>query len=321
MTRAKIGSARKRLVTTLSILSETVSCPLFLEIAAVENGGDVIIPLVGDNALGVVIQLLLRVTNVALHVAERFFGQRELFQHLFVALKNLDRVPALLLLGQVVNDRLLDVRQRVLHRSAEAVTGHGLFSVRGAYRHLRRLVDPRHFKGGNLHHPASQRARQLLNADLVAVLLDNVHHVDGNHHGNAQLRELGGEVKVPLQICAVNYIEDRVRALLNQVVSCDNLLQRIGRKRIDAGKVCHNNIAVLFQLALFFLHGDTRPVAHELIRAREHVKQRGFTAVRIAREGDFDTHVCFLSIPLKTKAVTLLRSSPRPPCAAKAHIP
>ncbi len=36
--------------------------------------------------------------------------------------------------------------------------------------------------------------------DLVAVLADDVHHVDGDDHGDAQLGQLGGQVEVTLEL-------------------------------------------------------------------------------------------------------------------------
>ena len=34
--------------------------------------------------------------------------------------------------------------------------------------------------------------RQLVDVDLVAVLADDIHHVDGDDHGDAQLGQLSG---------------------------------------------------------------------------------------------------------------------------------
>ena len=54
---------------------------------------------------------------------------------------------------------------------------------------------------------------ELLDVDLVAVLLDDVHHVDGHDHRDAELGQLRGEVEVPLQVRAVDDVQNRVGTL------------------------------------------------------------------------------------------------------------
>ena len=72
---------------------------------------------------------------------------------------------------------------------------------------------------GGLHHRAAQLTGQLLGVDLVAVLADHVHHVDGDDHRDTQLGKLGGQVEVTLQIGAVDDVEDGVGPLTDQVVT------------------------------------------------------------------------------------------------------
>ena len=45
-------------------------------------------------------------------------------------------------------------------------------------------------QSGNFNHFAAQLTGQLRDVDLIAVLADHVHHVDGDDHGDAQLGEL-----------------------------------------------------------------------------------------------------------------------------------
>jgi len=45
---------------------------------------------------------------------------------------------------------------------------------------------------------------------------------------------------------------------------------------------------MLFQSALLLFHGDAGPVADKLIRAGQGVEKRRFTAVGVARKGNFD---------------------------------
>ena len=47
-----------------------------------------------------------------------------------------------------------------------------------------------------------------------------------------------------------------------------------------------DHVSVLFQLALFLLHGDAGPVAHALARTSQGIEERGLAAVRIADHAD-----------------------------------
>jgi len=212
----------------------------------------------------------------------------QLIQHLVVALEDLDGVPALLLLGQVVHRRLLDVGDGMLHGAGEGVHGDGLGGLGRSHSRLRRFHDALALQGGDLHDLAAQLAAQLLHVDLVAVLADNVHHVDGDDNGDAQLGQLGGQVQVTLQVRAVDDVQDGIGALVDQVVTSHHLLQRVGGQGVDAGQVHDGHIIVLLQLALFLLHRDARPVAHELVGAGQRVEQGGLAGVRVARQRDLN---------------------------------
>jgi len=125
-------------------------------------------------------------------VGHGVLGQVQLLHHLVVPLKDLDGVPALLLLGQAVNGGLLDVGNGMLHRAGEGVHGNGLAvlcSVNGGLGSGHNAVA---LQGGDLNDLAAQRLGQLGDVDLVAILADNIHHVDGDDHGDAQLGQLGG---------------------------------------------------------------------------------------------------------------------------------
>ena len=212
----------------------------------------------------------------------------QLIHHLVVALEDLDGVPALLLLGHVVHRRLLDVGDGVLHGAGEGVHGDGLGGLGRSHSRLRRFHDALALQGGDLHDLAAQLAAQLLHVDLVAVLADNVHHVDGDDNGDAQLGQLSGQVQVTLQVRAVDDVQDGIGALVDQVVTSHHLLQRVGGQGVDAGQVHDGHIIVLLQLALFLLHRDARPVAHELVGAGQRVEQGGLAGVRVARQRDLN---------------------------------
>ena len=162
---------------------------LFL-IAALDDLRDVNVALVGDDALGIVVQLCLGGLDVRFDVLHGLGRNSQLFEHLIVALEDLDGIPALLLLGHIVDGGLLDVRDGVLHGAGEGVHRDGLSAFGGLDGGLRRLHHAVALERGDLNDLAAQLAGELGDVDLVAVLADHVHHVDGDDHGDAQLGKL-----------------------------------------------------------------------------------------------------------------------------------
>ena len=141
---------------------------------------------------------------------------------------------------------------------------------------------------GDLDDPAADLAAQFLYVDGIAVLADQVHHVQGDDHGNAQFDELGRQVQVALQVRSVHDVQDNVGAFFDQVIPRDDFLQRVRGKRIDARKVCDDHVLVILDAAFLLFDRDTGPVPDELVGAGQSVKQRCFTAVRVASQGNAD---------------------------------
>ena len=166
---------------------------LFL-VAGLDDLGDIDVALIGDDALRIVVQLLLGGLDVRLDMGHGLGGDIQLGQHLVVTLEDLDGVPALLLLGQTMHGGLLDVGDGVLHRAGEGVHGDGLGGLGGLDGGLGGLHDAVTLQGGDLHDLAAQLTAQLRHVDLVAVLADHVHHVDGDDHGNGTETSMGVSV-------------------------------------------------------------------------------------------------------------------------------
>ena len=83
-------------------------------------------------------------------------------------------------------------------------------------------------QSGDLQNRAAQLTGQLLDVDLVSVLLDDVHHVDRHDDRDAKLGQLRGEVEVTLKVRAVDDVQNRVWALGDQIVTGDDLFERVG---------------------------------------------------------------------------------------------
>ena len=116
----------------------------------------------------------------------------------------------------------------------------------------------------DFYDPAAKLFGKLCGIDLVPVLFHDVHHIDGNDNGDTEFGKLGSQVQIAFQIGAVHDIQDRIRPFADQIVSGDDLFQRIGGERVDAGKVCNDDVVIFFQLAFLFLYRDARPVAYKL---------------------------------------------------------
>ena len=63
---------------------------------------------------------------------------------------------------------------------------------------------------------------------------------------------MSGQIQVALKVGAIDDVEDGVRALAYQIVSCNYLLKCVGGQRIDSGEVGDDDAVMLFQPSLFF---------------------------------------------------------------------
>ncbi len=141
---------------------------------------------------------------------------------------------------------------------------------------------------------ASQFLTEFFRIDLVAVLADDIHHVERNDHRDADFHELGRKIKVALDIGSVDDVQDYIRLFLHQIVSGYHFLQRIRAEGINARKVLNDYILVSNQTSFLLLNGNTRPVSDILCTAGQVVEQSCFAAVRIACKSNFDFFHGFL---------------------------
>ena len=110
-------------------------------------------------------------------------------------------------------------------------------------------------------------------------------------NGDAEFDQLGGQVEVTLDVGAVDDVQDGVGLLIDEVAAGNDLLQRVGRQRVDTGQVLDHDVVVTLELALLLLNGNAGPVADILVRTGQAVEQGGFTAVRVACQSNFNCHL------------------------------
>ena len=139
----------------------TFDC-LFLH-AVRNNLLNVLVALVRDNRLGVVIHFFLAILDVLLNVLLRRSVELHLFDCLLVALKELDCKPAEVDRINLTLNRLLDVRNRMLHGTREDMRELTLSVLLGEFetqfrRCLRGLTSQR----THLDHRATQLFGELL---------------------------------------------------------------------------------------------------------------------------------------------------------------
>ena len=146
------------------------------------------------------------------------------------------------------------------------------------------------FYGGDGNHRDPQGGGHGFDVDRAAAGGNLVHHVQGQHHGDAHLQQLERQIQVPLNIGGVYNVDDTVRFLIDDEIPGDDLLRRIGADGVDARKIHHCAVPLSPDGAGLLIHRHTGKVAHMLIRAGELVEQRGFAAVLIACQSE--NHAC-----------------------------
>ena len=282
----------------------------------IDDAIDVCVTLVGDDALGVIVHLSLAVLDVLVDVSDQVGGELQLIHDLVVALKQLDGVPAQEAVIDFALDGLLDVSDGVLDAAGEDVGQlAALASLCSSHSSLCSSLGAFALQCADLNSLTAQLGAQLLQVDLVAVLADEVDHVDSHDHGDAQLDELGGQVQVTLDVGAINDVQDGIGLLLDQISTGDDFFQSVRRQGVDTGQVLDDDILLALQLAFLLLDGNAGPVADVLIRAGQIVEQGSLTTVRVAGQCNFNAHCN--SFPLVT--IKRLRSFRRRPCARSAR--
>ena len=80
----------------------------------------------------------------------------------------------------------------------------------------------------------NDRAAELLfkrgDIDLIAAFAHHIHHVDRNNHRDAHFEQLSGQIEIAFKVGAIDDVQDGIRVLLDQEITCDNLFKGVGGK-------------------------------------------------------------------------------------------
>ena len=74
-------------------------------------------------------------------------------------------------------------------------------------------------KRTHLHDLYAKLLRQLVKINLVAVLLDEIHHIYYDYHRKSDFNELRSKIKVSLDVCAIDNIQDGIRLIIYKIIS------------------------------------------------------------------------------------------------------
>ena len=257
----------------------------------VDDASDLVVAGGGDDGFRVIVKLgLERVTDGV----DRFLvgvRQLKLGNRALLALEHLDGEPTSRRGGNPRAEDVDDLRERRLDLVGEAdLRRSGNTLLAEFYRGLHKLIHAAALerRGGNDR--ATEFAGKLVDVDLVAVLLDEVHHVEGDDHRQAQFENLRGQIQVALQVGRVDQVDDDVRVAIEKIVASDDFLRRIRRERIDAGEVGNRDILVLGVLAFLLFNSNARPVANVLVGAGQVVEHGRLAAVRVAGKRNANSH-------------------------------
>ena len=212
--------------------------------ALVDDVRDHAVALTGDDGLGVVIAILLALGDQLLYASSLLLSEVDELAGVRVALKQLDSVVAALVGGNARRKVVLDVVQNVLDGGVELVLRYLALGSGGLLNLLEQLLDTLVLKSRDHHDRAAELLGQLVRVNLIAVLLDQVGHVEGNDHGQAGLDNLKRQVQVALEVGGIDDLDDNIGLAAHEVIARALLLGAVGGKRVDAREVRNGNVLV-----------------------------------------------------------------------------
>ena len=212
--------------------------------ALIDDVRDDAIALTGDDGLGIVVAVLLALGDQLLHASSLLLSEVDELAGVCITLEQLDSVVAALVGGNARRQVVLDMRQNVLDGGVELVLRHLALGSSGLLDLLEQLRDALVLKSRDHHDRAAELLGELVRVDLIAVLLDQVGHVEGDDHGQAGLDNLKRQVQVALEVGGIDHLDDDIGLAAHEVVARALLLGAVGGKRVDAGEVRNRDVLV-----------------------------------------------------------------------------
>ena len=212
--------------------------------ALIDDVRDDAVALAGDDGLSVIVAVLLALSDQLFDASGLLLGEVDELAGVRIALEQLDGIVAALVGGNACRQVILDVAQNVLDGGVELVLRHLALGSSGLLDLLEQLLDALVLKGRDHHNRAAELFGELVRVDLVAVLLDQVGHVEGNDHGQAGLDNLKRQIQVTLEVGGIDHLDDNIGLAAHEVIARALLLGAVGGKRVDAREVRDGNVLV-----------------------------------------------------------------------------
>ena len=147
---------------------------------------------------------------------------------------------------------------------------------------------------GNGDDGYAEHFRQAVQVYFHASLGNNVHHVQGEDNGSAELQKLQGQVEAALKGRCVHHIDDDVHVAVQDVLAGDPFLHGVGGEAVGSGQIHQvEEIPVLPHDAFHLLHCHAGPVGHLELGTGVGIEECGLAAIGIADETDSDLVLLF----------------------------
>ena len=146
------------------------------------------------------------------------------------------------------------------------------------------LIDTLILRSRDRHDRNTKHGLHPVYIDRAPVAGDLIHHIQSNDHRDIHLQQLHAQIKVPFNIGCIHDVDDRRRLLIQNKITGYQLLRRIRRHGIDAGKIRNAGILLPPDRAILAVHRDTWEISHMLICTSQLIKQRCLAAVLIANQ-------------------------------------
>ena len=139
------------------------------------------------------------------------------------------------------------------------------------------------------NHRESQQFTQLLRLNMITTLLGLIKHIQGTHHLHVHIDQLGGEIKVSLQITGIDDVDNDIGCLVNDLFTYIQLLRTVGTQGVSAGEI-HKIQLISFIMghALLGIYGNTTVVSNAFMSTGSEVEQRCLTTVGVSNQCDID---------------------------------
>ena len=150
----------------------------------------------------------------------------------------------------------------------------------------------------------SEQYAQLVDVEAVAACSKLVIHVERHDYWHIHVDELGGEVKVALQVRGIYHVDYHVGHLLDYVSAYIQFFGCICSEAVGAGQVGDVEVIALeIQMSFLGINGHTRVVAYTLVSIPCNVEQACLAAVGIAHKCHADGSAALLSHAVQVNTV------------------